>query len=407
MVPLAKEKTEKKYFGLSQNAFLFGFISMLNDFASELTIRTLPLYLSSVLGVKTEIIGLIEGIADTTSTLLKLISGYLSDFFKKRKALVFLGYALSNLSRPFLFWATTWPITLIIRFLDRVGKGIRTSPKDALIADSTEPENLGRAFGFNRALDPFGAVLALFVAAALLYWGKTNTTTMTREVFQRLIILSTIPGFFVLFLLAFFIREIPPKGKEIKKLSLSLRGFDQRFKKFLVVLILFTLGNSSDAFLILKAKTAGMTVVEIFVMLGFFNLISVLVSYPAGILSDKIGRLKLIAGGWIVYALLYLGFALASTPQVFALLYILYGAYYGITEGVEKAMVADLVPSEKRASAYGLYNAAVGISALPASLIAGFLWDKFSPAHAFFFGSLLALLAVVLLPWALRGGVRK
>ncbi|NYE57238.1 MFS transporter [Carboxydothermus ferrireducens] len=400
---MQKDKPQKKFWGLSQNAFLFGFISMLNDFSSELTLRTLPLFLSNVLGIKTEIIGLIEGIADTTSTLLKLISGYLSDIVKKRKALVFLGYALSNLSRPFLYWTTTWPVVLLIRFLDRVGKGVRTSPKDALIADSTEPENLGKAFGFNRALDPFGAVLALFIAAAILQWSEATTVSMSREIFQKLIIISTIPGILVLLLLAFFIKEVPPKGeKTVKKFSLSFHELDLRFKKFLVVLILFTLGNSSDAFLILKAKENGMTIVEIFIMLGFFNLISVLVSYPAGALSDKIGRLKLIAGGWIVYALLYLGFAVASNPKIFALLYILYGAYYGITEGVEKAMVADLVPSEKRASAYGLYNAAIGLSALPASLIAGILWDIVNPAAAFYFGSMMALLAVLLLPWALK-----
>ncbi|GAV26401.1 MFS transporter [Carboxydothermus islandicus] len=400
---MPKDKPQKKFWGLSQNAFLFGFISMLNDFSSELTLRTLPLFLSSVLGIKTEIIGLIEGIADTTSTLLKLISGYLSDIVKKRKALVFLGYALSNLSRPFLYWTTTWPVVLLIRFLDRVGKGVRTSPKDALIADSTEPENLGKAFGFNRALDPFGAVLALFIAAAILHWSEATTVSMSREIFQKLIIISTIPGILVLFLLAFFIKEVPPKGEKTgKRFSLSFQELDLRFKKFLIVLILFTLGNSSDAFLILKAKENGMTIVEIFLTLGFFNLISVLVSYPAGALSDKIGRLKLIAGGWIVYALLYLGFAVTSNPKIFALLYILYGAYYGITEGVEKAMVADLVPSEKRASAYGLYNAAIGLSALPASLIAGILWDIINPAAAFYFGSTMALLAVLLLPWALK-----
>jgi len=400
---MSKDKPQKKFWGLSQNAFLFGFISMLNDFSSELTLRTLPLYLSNVLGIKTEIIGLIEGIADTTSTLLKLISGYLSDFVKKRKALVFLGYALSNLSRPFLYWTTTWPVALLIRFLDRVGKGVRTSPKDALIADSTEPENLGKAFGFNRALDPFGAVLALFTAAAILHWSEAPTVSMSREIFQKLIIISTIPGVLVLFLLAFFIKEVPPKEeKTSKKFSLSFHELDLRFKRFLVVLILFTLGNSSDAFLILKAKENGMTIVEIFLMLGFFNLISVLVSYPAGALSDKIGRLKLIAGGFLVYALLYFGFAVISNPKIFAVLYILYGAYYGITEGVEKAMVADLVPSEKRASAYGLYNAAIGLSALPASLIAGILWDIVNPAAAFYFGSMMALLAVLLLPWALK-----
>lgn len=399
---MEQEKT-KKFWGLSQNAFLFGFISMLNDFASELTIRTLPLYLSSVLGVKTEVIGLIEGIADTTSTLLKLISGYLSDFLKKRKALVFFGYALSNLSRPFLFWATSWPVVLLIRFLDRVGKGVRTSPKDALIADSTEPENLGRAFGFNRALDPFGAVLALFLAAALLYWSEANATALTRDIFQKLVLLSAIPGFFVLLLLAFFVREVPPKkDSKSSKPTFSFKGLELRFKKFLLVLILFTLGNSSDAFLILKAKNSGISIVGILVMLGLFNLISVLVSYPAGVISDKIGRLKLIAGGWVVYALLYLAFAVVNTPWGIAVTYILYGAYYGITEGAEKALVADLVPSEKRATAYGLYNAAIGLSALPASLIAGFLWDILSPAYAFYFGSFMALLAVILLPWAIK-----
>ncbi len=395
---------QKNFFGLSQNVFVFGFVSMLNDLSSEITVRTLPLFLANVLGVKTSIIGLIEGVADSTATLLKLFSGWISDKLGTRKPLVTGGYGLSALSKPFLYLAATWPAVLVIRFLDRVGKGVRTSPRDALIADSTKKSELGKAFGYSRAMDPLGAVVGLLIAALLVYFGHRGMVNMTRGTFQTLVLISIVPAFIALALIIFFVKDLKPgegvdgevKAKA-KAPSLSMRGLDSRFKTFLGIMILFTLGNSSDAFLILRAQNLGLSIVEIFVMLALFNLLTTVVAYPAGVLSDRFGRVRVIIVGWLVYALIYLGFGFASAGWQVWLLYVLYGIYYGATEGVEKALVADVVSSEKRGTAYGLYSAAVGLSALPASLIAGILWQKLGPASPFIFGAALSFMAMIAL----------
>ncbi len=394
---------ERKYFGLSRNVFVFGFVSLLNDWSSEITVRILPLFLANVLGVKTSIIGLIEGVADSTATFLKMFSGWFSDKWGKRKPLVLAGYALSSLSKPLFYFASTWPFVLVLRFLDRVGKGVRTSPKDALIADSTEAERQGRAFGYSRAMDPLGAVLGLLTAAGLISLGAHVVRTMTLATFRMLVILAAVPGIIGVVLVILFIREQSLTGAKRKPPRLSLKGYDRRFKAFLAINIVFTLGNSSDAFLILRSQQLGLSLVEILVMLALFNLLTTIVAVPAGILSDRIGRPRVIVAGWLIYGLVYLGFAFITRSWQVWGLYILYGAYYGATEGVGKALVADVVmASEKRGTAFGLYNAAVGISALPASLIAGLLWQKWGPAAPFLFGAVLSLISVAALAILLR-----
>lgn len=378
--------------------FVFGFVSLLNDWSSEITVRILPLFLANVLGVKTSIIGLIEGVADSTATFLKMFSGWFSDKVGRRKPLVLAGYALSALSKPLFYFAASWPFILVLRFLDRVGKGVRTSPKDALIADSTEPNRQGRAFGYSRAMDPLGAVLGLLMAAALIAFGGHVVRQMTRSTFQMLVLLAAVPALISVFLVVLFIRDRRPEMKKRTRPSLSLKGFDGRFRAFLAIMVVFTLGNSSDAFLILRSQQLGLSLVEILIMLAMFNFVTTIVAFPAGILSDRIGRSKVIIAGWFIYGLIYLGFALARSGwQVWAL-YTLYGAYYGATEGVARALVADVVAdSAKRGTAYGLYNAAVGISALPASVIAGWLWQAVGPAAPFIFGAVLSLIAMAAL----------
>jgi MFS family permease len=394
---------ERKYFGLSRNVFVFGFVSLLNDWSSEITVRILPLFLSNVLGVKTSIIGLIEGVADSTATFLKMFSGWFSDKWGKRKPLVLAGYALSALSKPLFYFATTWPFVLVLRFFDRVGKGVRTSPKDALIADSTEAHRQGRAFGYSRAMDPLGAVLGLLTAAGLISLGAHVVKTMTEGTFRMLVILAAVPGIIGVVLVALFIRDQAVAGEKRRPPKFSLKGFDRRFKAFLVITVVFTLGNSSDAFLILRSQQLGLSLVEILIMLALFNLLTTIVAVPAGILSDRIGRPRVIIAGWLIYGLVYLGFAFITRSWQVWGLYILYGAYYGVTEGVGKALVADVVTaSEKRGTAFGLYNAAVGISALPASLLAGLLWQKWGPAAPFLFGAALSLVSVAALAVLLR-----
>lgn len=396
-------RPERKFFGLSRNVFVFGFVSLLNDWSSEITVRILPLFLANVLGVKTTVIGLIEGVADSTATFLKMFSGWFSDKWGKRKPLVLAGYVLSSLSKPLFYFANTWPFVLVLRFLDRVGKGVRTSPKDALIADSTEADRQGRAFGYSRAMDPLGAVLGLLTAAALIALGAHVVKTMTMATFRMLVLLAAGPALIGVLLVVLFIRDQAASGEKRKPPRLSLKGYDRRFKAFLAITVVFTLGNSSDAFLILRAQQIGLSLVEILVLLALFNLLTALVAVPAGILSDRIGRTRVIIAGWLIYGAIYLGFAFVTRAWHVWGLYILYGAYYGATEGVGKALVADVVTaSEKRGTAFGIYNAAVGISALPASFIAGLLWQKWGPAAPFLFGATLSLAAVAALAVLLR-----
>lgn len=384
--------------GLDRNVKVLGVVTLLNDLSSEVAVRTLPLFLANVLGVKTGIIGFIEGVAESTSTLLKIVSGYLADRLGKKKGLTLWGYGLSGFTKPLLYFANTWVLVLLIRFLDRVGKGIRTAPRDALIADVTPAQHRGRAFGFNKAMDKIGAVVGLLLAAWILSMMQSAQGTLTHASYQALVLLSVIPGIASVLILAVGVRE-PASSHSMpsKAALLSWRSLDSRFKAFLGIIVLFTLGNSSDAFLMLRAQTVGLSTTEIFLLLAAFNLVITLSSLPAGILSDRLGRRKLIISGWLIYAFIYFGFAMATAAWHVMVLYILYGLYYGAFQGAASALVADLVPAERRGTAYGLLSGAIGVTVFPASLIAGLLWQWFSPAAPFYFGAALALLSACFL----------
>ena len=373
-----------------------GVVTLLNDLSSEVAVRTLPLFLANVLGVKAGIIGLIEGLAESTATLLKVVSGVLADRAGKKKALALWGYGLSGFTKPLLFFATGWPLVLVVRVLDRIGKGIRTAPRDALIADVTAAEDRGRAFGFNKAMDKAGAVTGLVLAAGILYFGGTGQVALTRENYQALVLLSVVPGIASVFVLARWVRERPASPSvQASSVRLAWQALDGRFRAYLVLLVIFTLGNSSDAFLMLRAQTLGFQPVEIFLLLAAFNLVITLSSTPAGALSDRLGRRGLIVAGWAIYAVIYLGFAVASSAWHVWALYLGYGLYYGAFQGAASALVADLVPPELRGTAYGLFNGAIGVVALPASLLAGLLWDWYGPPAPFLAGGVLALMAAV------------
>ena len=378
---------------LNRTVKALGVVSLLNDFSSEVTVRTLPLFLSNILGVRIGIIGLIEGIAESTATLLQLVSGYLSDRIGRRKALTLCGYGLSNFTKPLLYFGTAgWGVVLAIRFLDRVGKGIRTAPRDALIADVTPPEQRGKAFGFRKAMDKTGAVLGLMIGALVLYLSQRNSLTLTLETYLWLVLLAVLPGLAAVVVLAGWVEE-GSKTAAAARSKFRWSEVDGRFWGFIGVLVLFTLGNSSDAFLMLRAQTLGLSTVEIFLVVAGFNLVISLSSTKGGALSDVLGRRGLIVAGWIIYAVIYLGFAFASAWWHAWILYAGYGLYYGAFQGAASALVADLVPENLRGTAYGIFNAALGIAAFPASLLAGLLWDWYGPAAPFLTGGVLALMA--------------
>lgn len=386
---------------LPRNIWVLTATSFLTDISSEMIVYLIPLFLANVLRTGTAVIGLIEGIAETTASLMKIYSGALSDRLGKRKWLTVAGYGLSTIAKPFLYFAETWQWVLGVRFSDRLGKGIRTAPRDALVADSINDKQRGLAFGLHRAGDTAGAFLGLGIAAVIVWLTQAGAADLTRRTFQIAVLVSILPAALAVLVLALGARDVGGEGKS-KAPILSLKGMDNRFKAFLLVVVLFTLGNSSDAFIILRGQERGLDVLQVMLMLMTFNLIYASLSGPLGALSDKIGRRKLIIGGWIAYGLVYLGFALSHTGWQIWTLFGLYGIYYAASEGVGKALIADLVAPERRGTAYGLYNAAVGLTAFPASLIAGLLWQGafgwtgFGASAPFFFGAGLALLAGLL-----------
>ncbi len=397
---------------LPRNIWAVSLTSFFMDISSEMVINILPLFLVNVLGVKTNIVGLIEGVAEATSSLVKLFSGWLSDRLHSRKWLAVVGYGLSAISKPFFLVANTWETVAVVRWLDRVGKGIRTAPRDALVADSIAEKDRGLAFGFHRAADTAGALVGILIAAGLIWFAQANSQYLSENTFHIVVWVSLLPAFLAVLTLAFGAKEVPIAGKRDLPKFL-FRSLGRPFKVFMVIAGIFTLGNSSDAFLILRAQTSGMSVVLILVMMAVFNLIYSLISTPAGRLSDRIGRRRMIIAGWLVYAIIYFGFALAQGSwQIFAL-YITYGFYYGLTYGTINALLADLVPAELRGTAYGSYNAMVGIIAFPASLIAGILWqgmgswNGLGQSAPFLFGGSMALLAAILmLTWFPKTSVK-
>lgn len=392
------------------NVVALGLVSFLTDISSEVTLTFLPLFLKEVLGTASFLIGVIEGLAESTVALLKFVSGWLSDRLGRRKMLTLLGYGLSAFSKPFLYLAGSWGAVLVLRFVDRVGKGIRTAPRDALVADSAAEGGHGRTFGLHRALDTAGAVWGTGIIAIIVYLSQQMGAALDRSTYQRLVLWGILPGFLALLILALFVREVRPAassgfeyGRNRAAPLLSLRGFDRRFYIFLAALVLFTLGNSSDAFLLLRARTLGLTTLQVALMVVAFNVVYSLLSMPAGSLSDRVGRRRVILIGWTAYGLIYLGFALAGNGLQMGLLYVLYGLYYAAFEGTSRALVADIVPdSARRGTAYGVYHVVVGITAFPASALAGLLWDLFSPAAAFYFGAGMAILAAVLFGLGVR-----
>jgi MFS family permease len=404
----ANDKQQNSIRRLHPNIWVVTATSFLTDISSEMIVYLIPLFLSNILGVRTAVIGLIDGIAETTASLLKIYSGSLSDKLGNRKWLAVLGYGLSTVAKPFLYFANSWGWVLGVRFWERAGKGIRTAPRDALVAGSTDAKLRGLAFGLHRAGDTAGAFIGIGIAALIIWRTQTEASLLSVETFRLAVLVSIVPAVLAVIALALGAKEVARAGQKTEKLRLNLKGIDARLKYFLLTIVLFTLGNSSDSFIILRAQERGLSVLQTMFMLMTFTAVYTALSGPLGALSDKVGRRRLIIGGWLAYGLVYLGFAFSQAGWHIWALFGLYGVYYAATEGTAKALVADMVPEAQRGTAYGLFNAAIGLTALPASVTAGVLWQGlgawtgFGASAPFFFGAMMALLAMILFWWLVR-----
>jgi MFS family permease len=388
----------RRYRSLPANVFALSFVAFLNDVSSDIIYPLLPAFLFLTLGASPFAIGLIEGFAESVASILKLFSGYLSDKFGNRKLPVFLGYSLAAVTRPMLVFVTTWPQVLVVRMTDRIGKGIRGAPRDALIAGSIDPGTRGLAFGFNRAADHLGAVVGPVIAFVLLSVLAADPSNPTTHEYQQLFLFASIPVVIGLFIIGFFVHEKKKEKVEIEKnpIKFSLKAFDGNFKRFLLVMSLFTLSNSTDAFLLLRAQQAGIAPAVLPLLWMVLHFSKVLSSLAGGNLSDRFGRKSVIVAGWLLYAVVYIMFAFITAPWQAWALFAIYGVFFGLSEGVEKALVADMVEDEKRGTAYGLYNLAYGITVFPASLLFGFLWTSYGVQTAFIVSACISILAAIL-----------
>ena len=374
--------------GITGNVLILGLVSFFTDVSSEMIYPLLPLFLTGVLGAGPAFLGVIEGVAESTASLLKLFSGLLSDRLRGRKRLVLFGYSFSALMRPLIGCATSPLMVLLIRTGDRVGKGLRTAPRDALIADSVDPALRGKAYGFHRSMDNAGALLGPLIATGLLAYLVKDV----RQVFW----LAALPGLASVALILWKLQEVERKASEVQPVRLSLLP-PGPLRRYLLILFLFTLGNSSDAFLLLKAGALGVPPFRIPLLWAFFSLVKMLSTMPFGSLSDRVGRRGIIVAGWCVYSLCYLGFAFAASELHIWLLFALYALFYGLTEGVEKAFLADMADPALRGTAFGWFNFAIGSGAFPASLLFGLIWERFGAVAPFVCGASLSGGAALLL----------
>lgn len=373
---------------IPKTIFQLGLVSLFNDAAKEMIYPVVPLFLAQVLGAGPVAVGWVEGVAESASSLLKVFSGIGTDRTRKRKPFLILGFFLSTLLRPLVGLAQTWPLVLFLRFADRLGKGVRAAPQDALIADVTTPANRGASYGFHLAMDDAGQLLGPLVAAILGFLGLT---------YRNIILLSLVPGVLALAAVWRVPEKASTKSPQTKRLTLfhdwnSLGG---NFKSLLLVLLLFTLGNSTDAFLILRLSQVGVPSGWVFLLWGLHGGVRMLSSVPGGRLSDRLGRKPLMVSGWAFYALIYLGFACVGSKEGIIALFLAYGMYYGLCEPSEKAFVADLAPKTLRGTAFGYYNLVLGLGAVPASLIFGFIGQSWGYPLAFGVGAALAGLAAI------------
>ncbi len=384
----------KQTYRMDPGVVALGWVSFLSDVASDMIYPLLPDFLTRTLHAGPAALGLIEGIAEATASLMKVASGWWSDRVRKRKPIVVVGYSIAAAARPLIGLVSTWTQVLAIRFADRVGKGIRTSPRDALLADMVPPAERGRAYGLQRAMDNAGSVGGPLLAALLLKFFFEDE----RSVF----LLAAIPGVVAVLVLLAKVREVPRRERAAPEASSRGAVLPRRFWTVLSIFVLFTLASSTDAFLLLKAGDTGVALWQIPLLWAAFHAVKAATGVPGGILADRLGHVWTILGGWTVYALAYVGFALATRPGQIWALFAFYALFYALTEGAERALVAGLVPASSRGRAFGAYHGGVGLAALPASLLFGIWWKAYGPHVAFLIGAAIAVVAALsLTAWRL------
>lgn len=389
-------KEEKKILGLERNIFFTGLTSFLTDTTTKMIYAVMPLFLMTLGASKTEL-SIIEGVAESTASVLKALSGWWSDKIGKNKPFMIIGYAFTAILSPLFALAGSPLHVLLIRFTERVGKGIRTAPRDSLIAGSSGNGTKGRSFGFHKAMDNSGAIIGPLLASGILLLFPAN--------YRMVFIFAGIPGLLGLLSLVYFVKEAKKDKKELLG-RVTFKDFPKKYYVFLGIVFVFTLGNSTDALLLVKASDIGIQAAYIPLIYLVFNSVSVVFSVPAGVLSDKIGRERIIIFGYLLYSLIYFGFGRANSKVVLVLLFALYGLYSAATDGIQKALVADLIDDNKRGTGLGIYNCLVGITLLPASVIAGLLYDHINNSAPFYYGAILALAAAVFMLIFYRKGLR-
>ena len=386
---MTKRDFQRYFSGLSSNTFLLALASLFADISTEMLYPVLPIFLTQILNASGSVVGLVEGIAGATQNIVQGLSGFLSDRLQRRKSIALAGYFLAAIAKPLIGFSTVWQGVLGARVLDRLGAGTRSAPRDALIASSVHETIRGRAFGLEGAGDNAGAFLGPLLAAFLIVTWELDV----RYIFY----LALIPGLLA-FLMVMFVKERAAEVSAKAKIDVSFRQFQRDYWKYLLVTALFGIGNSSNAFLILRTKDIGASLEATILIYAGFNLVAAGISYPAGFLSDQWGRRNVLLLSFLIFLATYLGFALTQNVVVIAVLFVSYGLYQGIFRAVGKALASDFVPEHLRASGIGWYNTAVGLAGLVASIVAGLLWDHIGPSAVFLYGAAFAAVGCIALP---------